>query len=355
MMRPIIVEINATGCTNRCRHCFSLGSPPFGELMTVEEVRWVVAEFERVLGTHTAERPVFIRVEPPFEPTAHPHFVELHEFLVTKCRDRSDDMCVNSNGWGLARIEDWQQAFARLKGLGFASLGTGVHGLPEEHDWFCRRRGAFADLAEAGRRALASGLDLTWEIHLNRRNLGQVGELIAKLRALSDGKAKIIWSISAFYMNDRLRALEELRPTEEDLGPVLDELLAVYQREEPITEGAWVQRLAEDDPRINLYEAYAPARTESGQRSLGSFLVTPEFDVIEWFGSRPALHHGNLKTDGIERMWEHVLATELPQMPGPAELARRFGDASSRELHDGAASVYMKLCDTYWHRARVTP
>ncbi len=362
-MRHIVLEPNSTGCTNRCRHCCVEGAPPFGELMTLEQLRWVVDEFERLLQAFSPRRAIGIRLDVPFEPTAHPRFLDLYEYLMAKCMDSESRLsCLNTNGWGIVRWKDWREVLGKVKQMGVTSVGSAVHGLAEEHDWFCRRSGAFADLMEASRRVLASGLELTLEIHLNKRNLPQMRPLIEKLRQCTDDRAKVIWSISTYYMNDRLRALEALRPTEEDLAPLLDDLLAVYKRELPWTESAWVAWLRNPESDLGeLYEAYEPAirmrggfGSDPGERSFGVFRVTPSFDVVEKFCSRPDLHHGNLKGDGSDVVWERIVDAKLSDMAKPAELAERFGDANSQRRHEGA-SVYLKCCDAYWHSAGVSP
>jgi hypothetical protein len=76
--------------------------------------------------------------------------------------------------------------------------------------------------------------------------------------------------------------------------------------------------------------------------------VTPAFDVIERCLSRPHLHHGNLRRDGVDRVWQSILDATLPPMPEPDELAGAYGDPDSDLLYPGAESVHLKLCDRHW-------
>ena len=42
------LELHVAGCTNICRHCKDAGSPPHGELMRLNEVKWVVEQFREL-------------------------------------------------------------------------------------------------------------------------------------------------------------------------------------------------------------------------------------------------------------------------------------------------------------------
>jgi len=78
--------------------------------------------------------------------------------------------------------------------------------------------------------------------------------------------------------------------------------------------------------------------------------VLPDFALVEEFEGRPHISHGNLKQDGIERVWRHVLEVEVPAMPEPEELAQRYGDLTSEAMHPAAGSVYRLLADRHWRK-----
>ncbi|MFQ6041735.1 MAG: hypothetical protein ACE5PV_12830 [Candidatus Poribacteria bacterium] len=113
------------------------------------------------------------------------------------------------------------------------------------------------------------------------------------------------------------------------------------------TEAFWTQHLAENGRNTKLC-TYEPEGKGPAERKLGRLRITSAFDVIELFDSRPDVCHGNIKRDGIEKVWSSVLETILPSMPEPDALARLYGDFESETLHPGADGVYMKLCDKYW-------
>jgi hypothetical protein len=42
------LELHIAGCPNTCRHCKDDGRPPFGALMSLDDVRWVLEQFRSV-------------------------------------------------------------------------------------------------------------------------------------------------------------------------------------------------------------------------------------------------------------------------------------------------------------------
>ena len=344
MWRVLELQPIACGCPNTCRHCSEEGRPPFGALMSVDDVRWLVEElvgaWERTLGTVPEVR----GVEEGLEPTAHPDFLRLIEYAWSFYPDSCDTL--GTNGYGLARLGNWQSTFDRLRELGIACLGMAIHGLPQEHDWFVGRPGAFRDLAVTTERALESGLDVAFEIHLNRRNVRTFGAVVEVLTELGGGRARLTSGVDAYYMNDRLRALEALRPTQAEMAAIVHVWPLAPDRGSD-TEANLTRQLASRERGADLC-TYEPAGTGPEGRRRGCFRVTPAFDVIERFLSRPHLHHGNLRRDGADRVWQSVLDATLPPMPEPDELAATYGDFHSDLLYPGAESIHMKLCDRYW-------
>ncbi|KPJ58026.1 MAG: hypothetical protein AMS15_09355 [Planctomycetes bacterium DG_23] len=148
-------------------------------------------------------------------------------------------------------------------------------------------------------------------------------------------------------MNDRLRALEAIRPTKTDREKIAEVLLRVPGHGDSDTEASWTRHLVEKGKSADLL-TYEPEGKGPQQRRLGRLRIMPDFDVIEIFYSRPLILHGNVKRDGIERVWGNILDTELSEMPEPDTLARLYGDFASELLYPRADSVYLKHCDKYW-------
>jgi len=351
MWKSVRLEPIASGCPNRCRHCAEDAGAPFGELMPLADVRWAV---EGLAGVCRATLGESFRVwvsEEGFEPTAHPQFPE----LIAYCRgamvlaDQSRCDALSTNGYGLARLFGWEPAFARLADAGVRWLGFAIHGLREEHDWFVRRTGAYQDIVTATERALAFGMGLCFEIHISRRNVGTFPRIVETLVQLGRGQARIWSGVPGYFANERLRAFEALRITRADMDALGEALLSAPDRGSD-TESVLTRRLLEPDSASRLC-TYEPGGAGPEERRLGRLRISPAFDVVEMFHSRPPLPHGNLRRDGAGQVWRSVLDAELPAMPEPCELAARYGDTRSELLYPSAESIHMKLADRCWQEA----
>jgi MoaA/NifB/PqqE/SkfB family radical SAM enzyme len=355
MWKLISLDANWSGCPNRCRHCLDGGGPPFGALMGLEDLQWLHAQFTEASAA-TFGTPLPVRIWPEgLEPTAHPDFLRMHAYCrstFTKQWQKSEHY-LSSNGYGIARAPDYPALFAQLRADGVTGVGWAFHGLEEEHDWFVRRRGAFQDLVTAVRRSLECGMRFNAWVSLNNRNVSSLPALVDAIEGLIRGQedAKLIVQVAGYSPNDRLRAFEALRPTAEDVAPQ-SELLARYGFEAK-TEAACVAQLARLESSESLTEVPEVAGAGPEERALGRLRISPEFGVTETFWTRPSLAHGNLKRDGIARVWQSILTTRVPEIPTPGELARRHGNFGSTALHYGPGSVYVKLCDTYWRKRGV--
>jgi MoaA/NifB/PqqE/SkfB family radical SAM enzyme len=347
------------GCPNQCRHCSEAAGPPFGELLSLDEVRWLVGEFERVCRDALETMPQFWLDGEAFEPTVHPDFLALREyalsFIPRSRRHEFDETfsTISTNGYGLARIEDWRPVFEALQRASVRWFGFAIHGLEAEHDWFVRRTGAYRDIATVTRRALDCGMAVGFEIHLNKRNLSSFGSIVDSLEEMALGQATIYSGVPGYFMNERLRAFEPLRPTRADK----ERIAAVLQRapdKGTDTEGSFVHQLADTGIELSR-DTYERSGRGPQERTLGRLRVSPSFDVTEVFFARPAVCHGNVKRDGIDTVWAHVMETCLSPMPEPEVLAQSYGDSQSEALHPGAGSVYVKLCDAYWRDSTSGP
>ena len=348
MWTLIHLEPITSGCPNRCRHCSEEGGPPIGALMSLEEVKWVVGEFERACRDTVGNVPQFRLTLDTFEPTTHREFIRLVEYVLSFIPEsrRHEHEALGTNGYGLARRTNWEPTFYALMSLGIRSLGFAVHGVEEEHDWFVRRKGAYRDIEIAAQRALAVGMTVQVQVYPSKRNLKQFPAMVEAVQKMGAGRAKIFSAPAGYCMNDRLRAYEALRITKSDRDLIADALSRAPDNDSN-TEAFWTRYLAEEGKNADLC-TYEPAGRGPDERKLGLLRVTPTFDLIEKLDSRPSILHGNIKRDRIDSVWRSVLETTLPPMPEPDALAHLYGDFESEALHPGADSVYMKLCDKYW-------
>jgi MoaA/NifB/PqqE/SkfB family radical SAM enzyme len=355
MWNLISLDPITSGCPNRCQHCQDAGGPPFGALMSLGDVRWVVEEFSRASAA-TFGAPLPVRAWPDgLEPTAHPDFLRLHAYCrSTFTREwREESTYLSSNGYGIARAPDYPAPFAQLRADGLTGVGWAFHGLEKEHDWFTQRPGAFRELVTAIRRSLECGMQFMAWISLNNRTVASLPALVDTIEGLIRGQedAKLVVQVAGCFPNDRLRAFEALRPRAEEVAPQA-ELLARYGFEAE-TEAACAEGLARAESHEPLLEVPEVAGAGPEERTLGRLRVSPDFTVTGMFMTRPASAHGNLKRDGIARVWQSILMAVVPEVPTPRELARDHGDRNSTRLHPSTGSVYTKLCDTYWRERGV--
>jgi len=213
------------------------------------------------------------------------------------------------------------------------------------HDWFVGREGAFSDIEISAQRAFDSEMGVNFIVFLNNRNVSSLAAIYDRLKAVGRGQARIDTEIPAFYMNDRLQEFESIRPTKADM---LSSVEAMEAR--PIVQGdseaTYTSGLREADPSSN--EA-APLEGGKGfDRPAGILRISASFDVTETDISRQPMFHGNLRSDGIEKVWESMLETEVPPVPALTELADRYGDFESDKLHPASCSVHELLRDRYW-------
>ena len=315
--------------------------------MSPDDIRWLAEGFrgasERALG----EALDVLVWEDGYECSAHPDFIEILRCIRTF--DSDPQPALNSNGYGLAQLEDWERCLAELREMGFTALASAVHGVGDQHDRFVRRRGAYHDLEVSARRFLDSGMSVWFEIHLNRENIGEFASIVRALQGLTDGQARLTSGVDGYFMNDRLRELESVRLREGDIA-VDEALWQAAPRNGHATEGVLTERLS-DPSAVEGLLTYCPAGRGPEGRRHGRLYVQPSFEVVEVLDARPPMHHGNVREAGFEAVWESVMALELPPMPEPAELVARYGDAGSDLLYPNCESIHMKLADRYWSGA----
>ena len=179
----VLLTVEAAGCPNACRHCGAEGAPPFGGFYRLEELRQLAAEWGPLGLYH--------------EPTAHPDFPQILDPAIY-----GEVTVLSTNGYGLARMTNWREAFEQLQGWGYEGVSCTVHGFEEHHDWFASRRGAFQDILTVSRRALEAGLWIGWNLYLDALNLPEIAALV-EFRRSEFGQTPSL-GIPHHYVNQRL-------------------------------------------------------------------------------------------------------------------------------------------------------
>jgi len=351
MWNFVHLEPIVAGCPNRCRHCSESGGPPFGELMSVDDAKWVIDEFVQAFNKGLGYVPTIWPWLDTFEPTAHPRFLELKAFEMAFLVERLRYNLLSTSGYGLARLDDWHPAYEELMAMGFEGIGYAIHGLEEGHDWFVRRKGAYRDLMTAVKRAREVGMTLSVHIYPTKRNLDTFKQVVIEAKSMAGESANLMIGTAAFYANERLREYEATLRISKAEGERIAEVLPMAQEMCQKTEAIFAQHLASEGKKACPYSHESGGKGPA-ERSLGRLQVTPDFDVSEVFHTRANISHGNLKRDGMEVVWQSIVDAAIPGIPEPEELANRYGDFTSDLLHPTGDSVYMKLCDKYWQEKR---
>lgn len=328
--------IEAAGCPTICRHCWAQGVG-YGAI-PAEDIAWVLDGAHRFC----ADRGLAFDAYPMHEVVAHPDAAALFGLFnehSASARDETMFEPLPTTGVPLAIRDDWREVLKAAADTGTAHLWLAFHGTGEVHDRQVNRRGAFAETCLAVQRAHAAGVRVGCNVFLTTASLPQLDGLAALRRLPID--AEMSYETAGFLPTPRSRRNERLRPTLPDLAPVagrVAELTAPFNRDrwanlEDHTEAAYVRRaMAGDWPA-------APGRPGSEI----ALVCRPSLDVYSGLAGLYRTRHGNLRADGIDAVLDRAVGHgiraddelwfTLDPLPGPAELAARYGDRSGLRIH----------------------
>ena len=345
--RTIGVAVDLAGCPNRCRHCY-LGVGPNRKLPKgiLREVAGAFTSWKRP-GENT---PYFTSVDIASwyrEPDYADDYRELCD-LEAELSRRAPRRWELLSVWRLARDPSYA-AWA-------ATLGPRVcqitfFGGRKTTDWFCRRRGAFADNLAATERLLEAGMIPRWQIVLTKRGLPELAEIAALVRNLTlrERTSGLGQDFDVFCHlpgpDGEAFDLEEIRLETSDLRQIPGELMDSTRKHfggrinwEP--ESDITQRVLTGE----VIPPYVPDETW--------FLINSCLDVFSNFGDMsPAWRLGNLCAGRLDSI---LAAFENDAPPGfraafhapDAGLARRFGRPDSQRLYSPGdlKTRWIRLC-----------
>lgn len=240
----MIIEINAAGCSDGCRHCAVDGRMPLGAFYSADELRIIRNEWG----------PLCIR----YEPTAHPAFPEIYQ----------PDIALEHGGWlvtngyGIAHREDWQSMLTRMAVYGIETLSLTLHGLQAHHDWFVCRPAAFETLLQATRRARQHGFQIIWQIFVDRKSAPDVAQLVDL--AVRETGAEPMLDVPYHRVSNRLWSYEPYRLT---LGEVrtygLADLVAdaqrnIFRHADTLRAAAWLEQWQNDPKSESFRHPFEP-------------------------------------------------------------------------------------------------
>jgi radical SAM protein with 4Fe4S-binding SPASM domain len=166
-LRPLVVWNTTRRCNLACRHCYLDAQDCAGPELTTAQARDFIADLGRM------KVPVLLLSggEPMLRP-------DLYE-LIAMAREAGVRPVLSTNGMLIT-----PEAAGRLREAGIRYVGVSLDGLPETHDEFRGRRGAF-DQAVAGlKNALAEGLHTGVRFTVNAHNYQDLGPLLDRVRDL---------------------------------------------------------------------------------------------------------------------------------------------------------------------------
>jgi hypothetical protein len=324
----VYVDVEAAGCPNTCRHCGVSGHYPYGSLYSLQELRAIRKEWG----------PLWVF----YEPTAHPDFPEtidpsiepdLGGWLVT-------------NGFGLARREDYPAVFQRLDELGIQRLSLSLHGLREHHDWFVCRQGAFGDIVTATRRAREAGFHPTWQVYLDRGGLDDVAPLVE--RTIEETGEPPAIDVPFHRVSNRLWRYERLRPTLQEIRErELHRLLEGSRKNrladpERLTAAAWLEvwRASPDD-RDFRHPCEPPTWPPEASYEHLTIHIDRERRVYVDPECAPPIHLGHL-SEGKEALLERLDRVHMPPYADLRPDEVKLDPAECEELHPIGYSLRYK-------------
>jgi hypothetical protein len=328
------------GCSNRCRHCFSLDEPPIRDLVPF-------AVIEQVLeGFHALTRGENARVErlgflPYAEFFTHSRYADL--LRLTGRLGVSGGYSLPTSGQLIGRSGDWRQIMELIKEAGFEKFQCSFFGTGHDHDRYAGRRGSFHDMITASKRAVAAGLKLSWQCFAFTDTLHEIPEWLALYRQVIGDTQDVTCRVLLPSLAGRAFGLESVRPTSADLAMLPKEVRGLLVGG-LASEREWCEKVL---AKGGMLEDYSPVDTAR----MALLQVSPDLRVFYsfqqgWPRDVPLdFLLGDLHRDSPGEILDRYTGGYAPgiaecEHPDVAMLAERYGDPANQRL--------------YWFRSIVT-
>lgn len=294
----MIVEINAAGCSDGCRHCAVDGRMPLGAFYSAGQLRQIRDEWG----------PLCIR----YEPTAHPEFPEIYRPDISL----EHGGWLATNGYGIAHRPDWEHMLAKMAADGICTLSLTVHGLETHHDWFVCRPGAFQTIVTATRRAKEQGFQVTWQIFVDHKGVADVGPLVK--RAVQETGVEPSLDLPYHRVNQRLWVYEPYRLTLSDVRAfglpdmVSDAGQNAFRNVEGLSGASWLERWRSDPSQPEFKHPFEPLEWP--------MVTVPEFALLRIEKNGSVWHDpmcGPLQVVGHHSQGATAIAERLGALPKP--------------------------------------
>jgi MoaA/NifB/PqqE/SkfB family radical SAM enzyme len=329
-------------CPNTCQHCqVEEGGPPHRKSLT--EIQALVDR----LQTEADSAGVWLfRVYPGCkEPLAHPEFFEIDMFLANRFPRHNEawtsERVVATNGWAIARDPKFLGRLIRHRPrLNRIQLTLGELG--EKHDRFAGRKGAFADIELAAKRALVAGMHICWIYVMHRGNIERIPAMSNWVHTLEPVPDESIFLVKPQVAG---RALGRLRRHDLDrLPPRFRRMLGGGR-----TESELVAALRKDqynEIESDHLQHYCP---NSWDRDV-MLEIEHNGDVYPFCHEHhPAFLLGNIGCDPLSVILDRYRRNAVPaqharRVLGLQELAAKHGRPDGDELHDLCSICRTLVC-----------
>lgn len=184
-IKMLSVNIHAMPCTNRCRHCWTSGSPEHRSV----PAKQVLFVLERLSDIRSQIPQVgFFLFD---EPTNHPYFFDIME-KASEMGLIGEHHFLATNGSILVKSSD--DSWARLKKIGVNYLQFTLYGNESVHDDFAGRRGAFRNVEAAIEKCNNHGIEWVAGVILHSDNVREIMGTISYIKGLDEsGNARVGW------------------------------------------------------------------------------------------------------------------------------------------------------------------
>jgi RNA polymerase sigma-70 factor (ECF subfamily) len=331
-----------------------IGKPLFPDAkLSWEQVQFSVERLRAALVA--GDRPLAAKVElwPALELFYHEKPIEVWSFLRSAeigneaFQDSEEGRLVITDGWQLGRNPDAPALLADFREEGLRHVWFTLAGLRETHDDLCQRPGAFDAIVTAMARCREAGIETGANIIVSTRNTGEIAELATLARSLGAERFVptyvLVWST-------QWPEYEEIRPQPADLTDLPPEGPDVN----------WGKRDFWADPEAHTESALAQAALAETSRDgadsqpewrpeppLG---VTPELKVQAFsiHDDGPGVVLCDLCHDSPEVIHERIAEAPVPpRLPSDRELAERYADTKSQQVHMGRVGVKVKWLEAW--------
>jgi hypothetical protein len=351
MPAEVMLHVEVAGCPTICQHCRAQGVPY--PAMPLTDITYVL---EQAFAAY-AVAGVQFSAYPMHEVPAHPEASAVLRLFTSFHGDRTHDAerprCepLSTTGVPLAMRPDWQDVLAACRELGTTVIWPAVHGWRETHDRMVHREGAYQETLLGIDRMRAAGMEVGCTLFLTREITIEFDTLSADL--LTNGVAQFAIEVANYLPTARSRRYETLRPTVDDLSPLVEKVRALPR---PFFHGEQWMNLAAHTEAAHVRRALDGAwpLLEPVWDAL-ALVCRPNLDLYCGVPGRYRRRFGNLRRDDAQGVMRAALAEgggsedtlwyDLDPVPGIRELAERYGDPNDDRVHLWAESVRRRWLD----------